>query len=147
MTTSSAIHHRINEKLQAYWNEIRADRPMPMESDVNMDTLKDIWDYCFLVNVHGGNFAYSYLGSQLIEAYGDDFTGREITQALVYPHPTSLFTTFQEVVKTAQPKMDDSEFVNSRGENIKYRSCVLPLAAFGFPSVAFLLGGMKWKVY
>lgn len=143
----SAKHHRINEQLFEYWDTLRAGRAMPLESDINIDKLREIWGHCFLVNVHIDKFAYSYLGPDLIDAYGDDFTGREIAETLLEPHPQSLFSSFKEVIRTAAPKVDESEFVNSRGTQIRYRSCILPLGSRGHTSVAFLLGGMKWKAY
>lgn len=146
MNTSPA-RHRINERLEDYWQELKGDRAMPLESEVSVEALKEIWDYCFLVNAYDGRFAYSYMGEQLIEAYGDDMTGREIATTLLEPHPESLFATFQYVKDQGKPKIDESEFTNSRGVLIKYRSCVLPLGARGHTSTAYLLGGMKWKAY
>ena len=120
---------------------------MPMEGDISLDALKDIWPSCFLVTVKDGKFAYSYLGEELVEAYGDDLTGKEIAETLVYPHPPSLVKTFVAVASSGVPKVDESEFVNSCGDTVKYRSCVLPLAGRDGNSVAFLLGGMKWKAF
>lgn len=145
--TDAPVHHRINEKLEHYWQDLRGGRAMPLESEVDIAALGGIWDYCFLVSVHDGRFAYSYFGSELIRAYGDDVTGKEITETLLYPHPQSLTETFDKVVRTAQPQVDDSEFTNSEGALIKYRSCVVPLGAFAMDGIAFLLGGMKWKAY
>lgn len=145
MTTATQTHQRINEQLEHYWQEIRGDRPMPMETEVNVDALKAIWDHCFLVNVHVDKFGYSYLGDGLIEAYGDDFTGKEIAITLLEPHPRSLLNTFEEVCRSGKPKIDESEFTNSQGQVIKYRACVLPLTSLGHTGAAYLLGGMKWK--
>ncbi len=145
MNHASPKHHRINEILHAYWDQLRGGRALPLESDVSIEELKEIWEHCFLVSVHAGHFAYSYLGPHLVEAYGDDITGHEITEALVYPHPEALFAEFKEVTATAQPREHEGEFTNTRGTLVKYRSCVLPLGAHGHPGVAFLLGGMKWK--
>lgn len=144
---SDINHHRINEQLQQYWHDIRGNRAMPMEEDVNISKIRDIWDYCFLVNVHPDKYAYSYLGPKLIEAYGDDLTGKEVATALLEPHPHSLFSKFQQVSREATPAIDDSEFTNSQGLLVKYRACILPLGAAGHTGVAFLLGGMKWKAY
>jgi hypothetical protein len=138
---------RINEQLQQYWYELRADRPLPFENEVNTDALSEIWPHCFLIKCLGNKFAYAYLGDSLVEAYGDNLTGREITETLLYPHPASLLKTFQAVYDEAIPRMDDSHFINSHGTEIRYRSCVLPLATSGRSGVAFLLGGMKWKGY
>jgi hypothetical protein len=145
--TTSVIHHRINEQLEQYWNSLCAGRPMPLESEINIDDLANIWDHCFLVNIAGERLAYSYLGSELMQAYGDDFTGKEITDTLVYPHPVSLMQTFRTAIRTARPQQDESTFTNARGMLIKYRSCVLPLGMAGETDVRFLLGGMKWKAY
>jgi len=145
--TAAPTHHRINEQLRLYWEELRNGRVMPMESEISIKDLAAIWDHCFLVSVHGDRFAYSYMGEQLIEAYGDDMTGKEIAIALLEPHPQSLFESFQKVAESGQPRIDDNAFTNSRGVEVKYRSCILPLGAKGHTGVAYLLGGMKWKAY
>lgn len=145
--TAAPAHHRINELLEAYWNEIRGDREMPLESDVNAKDLSEIWDHCFLVNVHPDKFAYSYLGPKLIEAYGDDLTGKEIAQTLLEPHPASLYAQFRHVAESEKPSNDENEFRNSHGAMVKYRACIMPLGAHGYEGVAFLLGGMKWKAF
>ncbi len=147
MTEHTERAARINEKLVQYWHELRGDRPMPFEHEVSAEALKDIWGSCYLITVKQEGFAYDYLGQELLAAYGDDLTGREITEALLYPHPESLFARFKEVVKTVQPTTDDGEFTNSLGQNIKYRASVLPLASRGRAGVAFLLGGMRWKAF
>jgi hypothetical protein len=147
MNTTAEKHGRLTERLMDYWQSIRQGQSLPLESDVDVDALKDIWRHCFLVSVHQGKFAYSYLGADLIEAYGDDITGHEIAETLLFPHPTSLHEVFKKVAATGVMQNDESEFVNARGAHVKYRSCVLPLAAHGQEGVAFLLGGMNWKAY
>jgi hypothetical protein len=138
---------RINEQLMQYWHELKGERPLPLESEINTDALKDIWPSCFLITVKPNGFAYDYLGRDLLEAYGDDLTGREITEALLYPHPPTLFAKFRDIVNTAIPATDDSEFTNSRGAHVKYRSSVVPFASRGREGVSFLLGGMRWKLF
>ncbi len=138
---------RINEQLAQYWHELKADHPLPFEHEISAESLKNIWDSCFLITVKQNGFAYDYLGKDLLDAYGDDLTGREITETLLYPHPESLFSKFREVVKSAAPTTDDNEFTNSKGQKIKYRSSILPLASRARPGVAFLLGGMRWKAF
>ena len=83
----------------------------------------------------------------MIDAYGDDITGHEIAEALAYPHPKSLIATFQAVAKNAVPATDESEFVNSKGALVKYRSCVVPLGSRNLRGITYLLGAMRWKLY
>jgi len=138
---------RINQRLRDYWESVRGDRRVPNESDILPEQLEDIWENCFLIDVKNSGFEYDYLGSSIIEAYGDDLRGREICETLIYPHPPSLLKTFRNVVNTAKPVLDDSQFKNKKGLQIRYRSCVLPLSKAGMIGVQFLLGGMKWKAY
>lgn len=149
MTDLPLAHHpRINEQLELYWQGLKGDKPMPFEHDVNPDALKEIWDSCFLVSARAnGTFAYNYLGKSLIDAYGDDLTGREIAEHLLGPHPESLFHSFKKVAQSGVPLVDEGDFTNSKGNIIKYRTCVLPLAGTEEKKVGFLLGGMKWKAY
>lgn len=148
MTQAATHPTRIHELLEQYWQSIRGQRKLPRESDIRPEELQEIWSSCFLVSARAnGSFAYSYLGDALVEAYGDDITGREITETLLYPHPKSLTNTFRAVVEQSVPVTDESEFTNSKGANIKYRSCVMPLAGQQGDDVRFLLGGMKWKTY
>lgn len=147
VATQAPVHHRINEMLEHYWNELRGIRPMPLESEIDVKALAEIWDYCFLVNVHPDKYAYSYLGPKLVEAYGDDLTGKEIAQTLLEPHPASLYAKFQHVSASGQPANDENEFRNSRGVMVKYRACILPLGSRSHTGVGYLLGGMKWKAY
>lgn len=130
-----------------YWSEKAGKRSMPLESDINTDDIGDIWDHCFLVRVSDRSFLYQYLGQSLTGAYGDDLTGREICESLIYPHPEPLFRSFQKVQSSAQPVHDENEFTNTKGMVVKYRSCVLPLAAKDVKAVGYLLGAMNWRAY
>lgn len=143
---SQAHAPRINEFLLQYWQDLKAARPLPFEHEISADTLRGHWPSCYLVAVKATGFGYEHLGAALCQAYGDDFTGREITEALVYPHPPSLFASFARVVETAKPTTDESQFTNRDGATVKYRAVVLPFASRGRSGVAFLLGGMRWKI-
>lgn len=136
---------RINELLPHYWEELKAGHPLPLEQEINPDSLGEAWDWCYLVSIRGDVFAYDYLGRSLLDAYGDDLTGREISETLVYPHPPSLLATFRKVTASSTPALDENQFHNSQGALVKYRSCVTPYGAFGRTGVQFLLGGMRWK--
>ena len=140
-------HQRLNELLLEYWQSLHKGRSMPLESDVSPADLASLWPHCFLVHAEKGTFRYDYLGTALVEAYGDDLTGHEICETLLFPHPDSLFAAFENVKANAVPAFDEGEFINNLGLVIKYRSVVLPLGHRSEPGVAFLLGGMRWKAY
>lgn len=143
---------RINQFIEDYWTKLKDGDALPLESDVSVKNLSAIWDACFLVRVdddgvESEDFSYVYLGKSLVEAYGDNETNKEICEKLVFPSSMSLVHKFREVVSSKTPVAEESEFVNSKGLLIKYRSSMVPLAKNEGEGVGYILGGMKWKAY
>ena len=152
VAATSEDKKRINQFIEEYWTKLRDDRALPQERDVSVVELAAVWDSCFLVRVdddgkEAEDFSYIYLGKSLVEAYGDDSSNKEICEKLVFPSSMSLVHKFREVVSSEKPVDEESEFVNSSGMLIKYRSNMVPLAKNEGEGVGYILGGMKWKAY
>ena len=147
MFNNEVRHHH---QLRKYWDKMRGNRPYPSEADIDPDDLKKIWPSCFLVNIDAVTervgYRYSYLGSELIAAYGEDTHNPDIVNNLVATDTSSMSDKFNEVVNSGKPVMVDSEFVNMKKLRIRYRTCMLPL---GHPDgkVGYILGCMRWKAY
>ena len=144
-----ATEYRYHEHLQRYWEELRGSRKFPTENEINPDDLADIWSSCFLISIDDVTrrlgYRYSYLGESLIEAYGDDVSNPEVTMRLVSSSDTPMIHKFDEVLRAQGPVIDESEFVNLRFLNIRYRTCLLPLGISN--KVTHIIGCMRWKVY
>ncbi|TAE34779.1 MAG: PAS domain-containing protein [Alphaproteobacteria bacterium] len=140
---------RIGERLQHYWESSRGDRTMPFESDIDTSQLEDVWDACFLIRVDEGNAPrYVYMGTQLVEAYGDDIQARDVCERLAYPASTTMLHRIDEVISSKAIQYQEGEFINASGLRVCHRSILLPMATEHKPEdVAFILGGMRWKYY
>ncbi len=144
---------RINERLLFYWEELKGERPFPSEGEIDPEAIEDIWDSCFLVRVEDiqateAGYKYTYLGQDLVEAYGDDLQNKEICEKLIYPTNMSLVHKFEEILETKQPAIEEAGFTNTKNQEIRFRSCMLPLSKDSKSSeVAYIIGGMKWKAY
>ena len=145
----SEMHHRSHEILQDYWDKIRGDKLMPTEGEIDPDELGDIWPSCFLICIDDVTrrvgYRYSYMGDKLIEAYGDDISNPEVAERLISTGSLPIIKKFDEVILEQKPIIDESEFVNLKGLNIRYRTCILPLGQAG--KITHLLGCMRWKLY
>ena len=144
-----AEKRRINEFLKTYWEGLRRGRPYPYETEIDIRQLELIWDSCFLVRKEDGDekpYNYLYLGTALINAYGDDLNEREVCERLIFPSSMSLVHRFDEVMHEGKPVLDESEFTNNSGMLIRYRSIMLPLAKEN-GTVGFIIGGMRWKAF
>ena len=145
----SVTRRRVNEQLLQYWQKLKGQNQLPMEAEVDPDAISDIWDSCFMVRYESEDteqaFRYIYLGQALVEAYGDDANEKEVCEKLAYPQNHELAAQFHRVIDSQEPQMVESEFTNSKGMLIKYRSCLLPLAKDNRNSAGYIIGGMKWK--
>ncbi|MFW0777015.1 MAG: PAS domain-containing protein [Rickettsiales bacterium] len=145
----SELHHRSHEILQDYWDKVRADKTMPAEGDIDPDDIADIWSSCFLICIDEVTqrigYRYSYMGDKLIEAYGDDVSNPDVAERLISTGSLPIIKKFDEAVSGQKPVTDESEFVNLKGLNIRYRTCILPLGQDG--KITHLLGCMRWKLY
>ena len=142
--------YRYHQRLQKYWEELKGDRPFPMESEINPDDLEDIWPSCFLISIDDVTrrvgYRYSYLGEELVEAYGDDSNSPDVCMKLLSTASAPMVKKFDEVVNNQMPVIDESEFVNLKHLNIRYRTCMLPLRPRP-GEVSHIIGCMRWKIY
>lgn len=137
---------RITQQLLSYWEELKGERSMPEEAEMDSDDIEDIWDECFLMKVRvvNGeiNLSFEHVGELFVEAYGYDLTGKEVDESFVSAYTEDLIARVHDVVENKEPIMDESEFVNNNDVSIKYRVCLLP---FGDETgVTHVLGGMRW---
>lgn len=145
-----SLHHRSHEMLKAYWNDLRGDLPFPKENDLDPDVIADIWESCFLISnddvTRRIGYRYSFLGSDLIGAFGDDVTNRDVALKLLSTARVPNARKFDEVIEKKHAVMDEAEFVNLMGMNVRYRACLLPL---GLPNgeLTHIIGCMRWKAY
>ena len=149
MNTSVEPSRRITEQLHSYWKKIKGKRHFPAESEVNPDALKDIWDNCFLIDVSafGGTegFRYAYLGSNLIEAYGDQLTEEEAIH-LISTDNEEVVGKIKQVLRSKAPLSIDSQFTNSSNIEIRFREILLPLGTDD-SKVEYIIGAMRWKAF
>ncbi len=151
MSEESGQERRVSNQLEKFWNKLRGDHEIPFERDMDIADLEELWPFCFIIEIIARDegeiaYMYSYIGESIIEAYGDDLTGKSVYAHLIAPYTADLLKKFAEVSAEKKPMADDSEFVNLQGALIRYRQGLVPLA-YPDGSVGYILGAMKWRSY
>lgn len=143
------MEKRVNQRLLHYWEDIRGKRRFPAEQDIDPEALEDIWDDMFLIQVrkngekiHG--FQYSYMGHNLIKAYGANMTGQDIYDALISTQRDTLIHDLNKVMENQRPLLQEGSFENIHHLMIKYRRILCPLGEKD-SQVDFIIGAMRWK--
>lgn len=141
------FERRINVRLVAYWERIRAGREMPSENDIDPEDLADLWDYCFLIQVRDlakDDYNYTYLGAAIVEAYRNGLS-QDDPGKVVSLNANTLAPNYTRVIDTRRPVMDEGEFLNPHGDTVKFRQCLLPLGHGN--TVESIFGGMRFKIF
>ncbi len=134
---------RIHKQLLNYWKELGKDGRIPLESDLNPEELKDVWDNCFIINTKNGK--YSYLGKNLLAINeGKGILAKSIYDNFVCPKNSNLPSVVKHVVQSKEPVIQESVLESQYGVKVKYRRCFLPLSDSS-NDVAYILGGFRWK--
>ncbi len=142
------LERRITLRLIAYWEKLRRGNVMPTEDDIDPDYLKDLWDYCFLIHVKDldkPDYNYTYLGDAIKKAYQGELSSVEEGSMVASPNAKELAVSYEKVIKTCTPLLDEGEFVNMHNDVVKYRQCLLPLGENG--KVDAIFGGMRFKIF
>lgn len=137
--------NRFHEILLNYWNDLREGRPFPEENEFDPEAIKEIWPNCFLISLDAVTerlgYRYSYLGTNLIEAYGE---AEPTLSPGLSQKDMPLVHQFDKVRETKNPATETSTFTNKKNLKILYRASLAPL---GFKNdITHLVGCMRWKV-
>jgi hypothetical protein len=144
------LHHRCHDQLLQYWKKICNGREFPHESDIDPEDIHDIWDYCFLISMDDVTsrigYRYSYMGSALVNAFGDDVNNPDMALRLLSSTKVPNLKKIEEVLNKKHPVIDEGEFENAHHMNVRYRTCIVPLG-YDDGQVSHLFGVMRWKAY
>lgn len=141
-TSVMETERRISHRLVAYWQQVKRERVLPTESDINPDDIADMWSHCFHIHIRDGmHFHCHYVGSGLRELVVAS-NGRE---QLVHLPPEKLEILYNEMLMTKLPVVENVEAFPVEGHFIKFRLCLLPL---GSPNgvISSVFGGMRYKI-
>ncbi|MBV8939217.1 MAG: PAS domain-containing protein [Alphaproteobacteria bacterium] len=138
---------RMHEAVRQYWMSVKENRLFPAVEEIEPGCIAGAWNHCFIVDMRKGHvsdgFRYTYMGHDLMGAYGMDMSSLGRCDNATAPHVGSMLRHFDEVAESGEPAMDESEFINTHGDRIKYRCCLLPLGRGD--KVQYILGCMRWK--
>lgn len=142
---------RATERLIKLWEQIKGDKRLPAAAEFDVSLfIGDIFPNCFMIEVDNRRsrdykYRHGYFGESIANSFQHDIIAIEILTHLVSPFSDEQVKKFDQVRTRLQPVVDDDEFVNSNGDRILYRQCLVPLAG---PSgdLGFILGVMNWKV-
>ena len=129
----------------ALWEKLRDGRSFPSRADCDGSGAGDLAPNTFLIKVSESeeNDEVVGCGPALREALGSDPTGQKVSKVL--PSATERGLTFWRVAaELKKPIADIGSFTNAQGQEVLYRSVLLPLSD-DQERVNFLLGAFSFR--
>jgi PAS domain S-box-containing protein len=127
------------DALLALWTKIRGDRPLPLRTDFDLETVKRWVAHLSVATVApNGRFQFRLFGGELTRVYGHDLTGRFLDELTPRDLWSVIIMHYHEVVGTREPIFAPISIANGRWYNEVSR-LLLPLATER-DSVGFVMG-------
>ena len=136
---------RLVGRALACWEEVRGERPFPDRNDFDTVFRDRLDGSIFLVAIGGSEDTDHVVESDnaLIEALGLDPVGRKVIDVL--PSATEKGLSFcRTAADLKKPIADVGHFTNAEGEDVYYRSVLLPLSDDQV-NINYLLGAFSFK--
>ncbi len=140
------LERRITLRLVAYWERIRGARDMPVEDDIDPDAIPELWEDCFLLHTQDlkqEGYNYIYLGEHVAQLYAEGLSAGDC-EGVEHFNTARLGGSFQKVIDTRKPVIEEGSMRNALGRTVLYRQCLLPLGSGG--GVEAILGGIRYKL-
>lgn len=138
-----APRHRKLFRLLDYWTDKKGGRIAPARRDIQPVELRDLLPNVFLVDVepHPTRFRFRLVGTEIVQFYGIDATGRFLDDLDFSDRAPSVIAHYAAVVTTREPSCHSVQFTRGCGRHLSYERVILPLSSDGV-SIDMLLGGI-----
>lgn len=135
---------RITEQLLLHWNQLRGDRHFPEVNDIVPESITDVWDDCFLVEIDRSKpalqFDYIHVGHNIKAMLEGGLCGTSVLSVM-----GNLEPIYKQIMETGQGKTEEAEVKLRDNREIRYRRIFLPLGKSDV--VDHIIGGMRYKVF
>lgn len=117
----------------AYWDGLRAGLAIPGRADIDPERIKEILPHVLLVDVLADplDFRFRLAGTDVVERYGQELTGRRLSEIDVDGKYDQIFAEYRLTVDRRQPQLFQEEFRQNTGRHVSYRRLLCPLSADG----------------
>ncbi|MEM9144711.1 MAG: PAS domain-containing protein [Pseudomonadota bacterium] len=133
------IHSEIRA-LSAYWESLRAGRPVPYRAEVDPRDMRCSARNLFILeDLGGGNLRFRLAGTALIEAFGMELRGMSARSMMEGRARESFAALIEEAL--AEPGIGYARLSSTLSENEMWEVLLLPLRS-DFGAIDRVLGGL-----
>jgi hypothetical protein len=137
--------------LYRYWREKCGGRRMPARADIEPLEIPELLPTLLLIDIvmpesgaAGPRFRVRLAGTEIVERYGEDYTGRYLDEIDFGDQQPQILADFSECAATGAPHRGQRQFWSARGIQLQMERLILPLGADG-ETADMLLAGLHFE--
>lgn len=113
-----------------YWNAKRAGRSMPSRADINPQEIPRLLPGIILLDVEppNGRLRVRLTGTMVVEAYGEDYTGRYLDEIYFGDERGKVLSDYALPIQSRQPLCSDHRFHNINDTTYEIERIIMPLS-------------------
>lgn len=129
----------LHSALFRYWTEARGGRPMPARADLDPLEMKAALPYLMLIDVIGPEFRYRLVGTQVVQDFGRDLTGKTVGQQIrPMPFAADVGALFRRIRDEGRPVFTTGHHQTPEGVTHSVSRLLLPLGEDGRTSMIMI---------
>ena len=146
LARADGIERRANERALGYWREVAAPRRYPAFADIDLDSLGDLREHLFVVEIGGSVEDYRMVaaGGVIADAFGRDPTGHRVAEVLPQKIRKQSLYRQEMTARLGTPLDETGHWVDESGAVVLYRSILLPLSD-DQRHINYLLGAFSFR--
>jgi hypothetical protein len=119
--------------LHAYWESLRGLRPAPAWTEIDPASMRSFLSFVVVTDFIADPFdvRFRIVGTSIVEAYGEDFTGRRLGELEATGGHALWYEIYQQVIAATQPRYGRYFIVSDRGERMDVDFGIFPLSMDG----------------
>lgn len=129
------LDHPKLQRFYAYWDSKRRRGRLPSRRDIDPVEIPELLSGLLLLDVErvegGYRFRFHLIGTDLIDMYRENFTGRWVDEALGAEKAAIITPTLIQVTETKEPHFWHNQVPLKGREHIRYARLICPLADDG----------------
>jgi hypothetical protein len=114
-----------------YWNRKRGGRGMPAQRDIDPSEITSLLPNIQLVDIVGDRVRYRLVGTALVDAYGENWTGRYVDEIFTDDRLAFVTQVYQTMRIERRPIIVKNMFLSKAGVYIESNRVNLPLSEDG----------------
>lgn len=131
-------------RLLDYWRGLAAEGELPAAALLRAADMDDMWRACFTLRLGGSEPVFDHIGDCHVRYHGTDLTGRGVAEAGANTLLGAAVSYLDEVMLRRIPITYGGTVPGPDGEEIPYRSILLPLSDDG-ETINAILGGANCR--